>query len=134
MPLLRPLRPVRREFPITRRWGYRSSGYTLGYHTGTDFGAPAGTRVRSPRTGRVVDTGYDGAYGYYVLMKDWTGRKGFLVAHLSRRSVSPGQRVFRGETLGYSGSTGNVMGAHVHAEQRRRPFGFRDNEKPDWER
>lgn len=134
MPLLRPLRPVSSDFPINRRWGYRSSDYSLGYHTGTDFAAPTGTRVRSPRTGKVITSGYDTSYGYYVVVKDWLGRKAFLVAHLSRRSVVAGQRVTRGQTLGYSGDTGNATGPHVHAEQRHAPYGFHDTEKPDWER
>lgn len=134
MALLRPLRPVHRRFPRSQRWGVEHPRYSLGYHTGTDFAAPTGTRVRSPRTGRVITSTYSGSdYGHYVVVKDWTGRKAFLVAHLSRRAVRVGQRVLRGQTLGYSGSTGMITGPHVHAEQRRSPFGFRDNEKPGWE-
>lgn len=134
MAALSPMRPVNKEVPITQRWGVKDDRYTLGYHTGTDFGAPIGTRVRSPRTGRVTHSEFDPAnYGHYVIVRDWTGRKAFLVAHLKERSVSVGQRVKRGQTLGWSGASGWVSGAHVHAEQRHKPFGFRDNEKPGWE-
>lgn len=135
MPLLRPLRPVPRRFPRSQRWGVQHPRYSLGYHTGTDFAVPVGTRVRSPRTGTVIASAYSGDdYGNYVLVRDWTGRKAFLMAHLSKRSVREGQRVVRGQTLGYSGNTGMTTAAHLHAEQRHAPFGFRDNEKPDWER
>lgn len=134
MSLLPPLRPVHRDIPITQRWGNLDERYTLGYHTGTDFGAPPNTRVRAPRTGRVTHSEFDAEnYGHYVIMKDWTGRKAFLVAHLTSRSVQVGQRVKRGQTLGLSGASGWVSAPHVHAEQRHSPFGFRDNEKPDWE-
>jgi murein DD-endopeptidase MepM/ murein hydrolase activator NlpD len=134
MALLRPLRPVHRRFPRSQRWGVAHPRYSLGYHTGTDFAAPTGTRVRSPRTGRVTHSSYSGSdYGHYVIVKDWLGRKAFLVAHLSRRSVRAGQRVVRGQTLGYSGNTGLSTAPHLHAEQRHHPFGFRDNEKPGWE-
>jgi murein DD-endopeptidase MepM/ murein hydrolase activator NlpD len=68
-----------------------------------------------------------------VVIRDWKGRKSFLVAHLSRRVVRVGQRVARGQTLGYTGNSGLSTAPHVHAEQRHRPFGFRDNEKPGWE-
>lgn len=134
MPLLRPLRPVPRRFPRSQPWGVVHPRYALGYHTGTDFSTPVGTRVRAPRTGKVVTSAYSpNDYGNYVLIKDWKGRKAYLVAHLSKRSVRVGQRVRRGQTLGYSGNTGTSTAPHVHAEQRRSPFGFRDNEKPGWE-
>lgn len=131
--LLRPLRPVAKRFRITQHWGRRNERYSLGYHTGTDFAAPIGTRVRAPRTGRVIEASYSLDYGNYVIMKDWMGRKAYLVAHLSKRSVRVGQKVVRGQTLGYTGNSGNSSGPHVHAEQRRVPFKFIDNEKPGWE-
>ncbi len=134
MSLLKPMRPVPREFPITQRWGVESDKYTLGYHTGTDFGCPSGTRVRAPRAGKVTHSAFDPeSYGHYVIMKDWRGKKAFLVAHLTSRAVVVGQRVARGDTLGRSGASGYVSAAHLHAEQRHSPFGFRDNERPGWE-
>jgi murein DD-endopeptidase MepM/ murein hydrolase activator NlpD len=133
MALLRPLRPVA-GVPIRLRWGVRNPRYSLGYHTGTDFAASPGTRVRAPRAGTVLASSYSGSdYGNYVLMKDWRGQKAYLVAHLSRRAVRVGQKVLRGQTLGWSGATGMVTGPHVHAEQRHYPFGFHNTEKPDWE-
>lgn len=134
MSMLPPLRPVNRDIPITRRWGYRDEKYTLGYHTGTDFGAPLNTRVRAPRAGTVTHSEFDPeSYGHYVIMKDWRGRKAFLVAHLTSRSVQVGQKVTRGQTLGWSGASGWVSAPHLHAEQRHSPFGFRDSEQPAWE-
>jgi murein DD-endopeptidase MepM/ murein hydrolase activator NlpD len=131
MPLLRPLRPVTRRFPVTLPFGSKGN-YSAGYHTGIDYGVPVGTPVRSPRTGKVDRAGWDNEYGYHVLVKDWTGKKAFLVAHLSRLSVRRGQSVVRGQRLGYSGSTGNSTGPHLHAEQRHSPFGYWEHERPSW--
>jgi murein DD-endopeptidase MepM/ murein hydrolase activator NlpD len=129
-----PLRPVRGEFPITREYGFEDDAYTLGYHTGTDFGAPLDTRVRAPRSGVVVISEFDAEnYGHYVMIHADHAPKAYLVAHLSKRSVKVGEHVERGQTLGRSGASGWVSAAHCHAEQRHAPFGFRDSEKPDWE-
>lgn len=134
MALLRPLRPVPKKYRITLHWGAKREHYSLGYHTGTDFAAPFGTRVRAPRAGRVTNVAYSRLdYGNYVEMKDWAGRKVFLVAHLSRPAVKVGQYVARGQTLGYSGNSGNSSGPHLHAEQRHKPFNFVNTEKPGWE-
>lgn len=132
MVTLRPLRPVSRRFPVTNPFGRRGS-YAAGYHTGTDFAAPYGTPVRAPRSGTVVFSGYDSSYGNNVMIKEWTGKKVFLLAHMSSRSVVRGQKVLRGKIVGRVGSTGNSTGNHVHAEQRRSPFGYWEHEKPGWE-
>lgn len=130
-----PRRPVARRFPLGQRWGVTSPRYSLGYHTGTDFAVPVGTRVRSPRSGTVTISSYSGDdYGNYVVVLDKPGKKAYLVAHLSARTVRVGQKVRRGHTLGRSGNTGMTTGPHLHAEQRHSPFGYRDNEKPGWER
>jgi murein DD-endopeptidase MepM/ murein hydrolase activator NlpD len=131
MALLRPLRPIARRFPVTNPFG-RKGNYAAGYHTGVDYGAPVGTPVRSPRTGYVTQAGYDNTYGYHVIVRDWTGRKAFLVAHMSRISVRRGRPVVRGQRLGLTGNTGNSTGPHLHAEQRHAPFGYWEHERPDW--
>lgn len=134
MSLPPPLRPVHRDIPITREYGFRDPKYTLGYHTGTDFGAGLGTRVRCPRDGVVTHSEFDpDSYGHYVIVRAQRGGKAFLVAHLTSRAVRVGDKVLRGQTLGKSGASGWVSAPHVHAEQRHYPFGFRDCEKPDWE-
>lgn len=130
--LLRPLRPVARRFNVTNPFG-RKGNYSAGYHTGVDYGAPMGTPVRAPRAGRVTQAGWNGDYGLSVTVKDWRGRKSFLLAHLSRVKVKQGRPVFRGQVVGLTGDTGNSSGPHLHAEQRKPQFGYWDHEKPDWE-
>lgn len=129
--LLRPLRPVRRKFPVTNPFG-RKGDYSAGYHTGIDYATPMGTPVRAPRAGQVMQAGWDDSYGNYVLMRGYVDGKGYLFAHLSKVSVKRGQRVVRGQRVGLTGNSGNSTGPHLHAEQRRYPYGYWEHERPDW--
>lgn len=132
MALLRPRRPVDKKWPITLAFGVPGN-YAAGVHTGIDFGVPLDTRVVSPRAGTVTVSAYDpAAYGNYVIVVDRSKKTAFLVAHLTSRAVTVGQKVKRGQLLGRSGSTGNSTGPHCHAEQRHAPFGYRDFERPEW--
>lgn len=56
--------------------------------------------------------GYDG-YGYRVKIDHGNGLT-TLYAHLSKWTVSPGQRVVRGQTIGYTGMTGCATNYHLH--------------------
>ena len=106
----RPLRaPVTSGFG--RRWGRR--------HTGLDFGAGYGRRIGAAGRGRVSFAGWNnGGYGYLVVVDHRLGFESWY-AHLSRISVSRGQRVVGGSTIGRVGSTGRATGPHLHFEVRR---------------
>ncbi|MFI6980150.1 peptidoglycan DD-metalloendopeptidase family protein [Embleya sp. NPDC050154] len=105
-----------------------SSGFGMRYHpileytklhTGTDFAVPQDTSVTAARAGTVVQTGYNAAYGYRVVLSH--GRVGGVALtttynHLSRITVREGQRVARGDQVGRSGNTGWSTGAHLHFE------------------
>jgi murein DD-endopeptidase MepM/ murein hydrolase activator NlpD/cell wall-associated NlpC family hydrolase len=94
------------------------SGYGLGYHTGVDFQAASGTPVKAVHGGTVVSiNGAGSAYGNHVVIKHADGVY-TLSAHLSSVSVSVGQTVTTGQTIGLSGSTGNSTGPHLHFELR----------------
>ncbi|MDX3382125.1 LysM peptidoglycan-binding domain-containing M23 family metallopeptidase [Streptomyces niveiscabiei] len=99
--------------------GYRVSGsmWSSGYHTGVDFVVPSGTTLRAVGAGTVVSAGWGGAYGNQVVIKLADGYYA-QYAHLSALAVSVGQRVSAGQVIGYSGSTGNVTGPHLHFEIR----------------
>lgn len=123
------MRPAEEHWPVTNPYG-RPGDYAAGYHTGVDYGTPTGARARSPRRGRVIQAGVDPAYGKHVLVRGWLRRKAYLLAHLDKIEVREGQRVKRGQTVGRTGNTGNSRGPHLHAEQRHRPFGYWDHERP----
>ena len=88
-------------------------------HTGLDFGAGYGSRVGAAGRGRVSFAGWNsGGYGYLVVVDHRLGFESWY-AHLSRISVSRGQRVVGGSTIGRVGSTGRATGPHLHFEVRR---------------
>jgi murein DD-endopeptidase MepM/ murein hydrolase activator NlpD len=57
----------------------------------------------------------EGGYGYHVIIKHGYGYE-TLYGHMLRMKVRPGQKVKRGELIGYVGSTGKSTGPHVHYE------------------
>ena len=68
-------------------------------------------------------SGWNGGYGEYVVIKHANGTQ-TLYAHMSGVSVSVGDHVDQGQTIGNMGSTGKSTGTHVHFEIRgaRNPF------------
>lgn len=92
-------------------YGYRS------FHNGIDIAAPCGTPVRAPAAGTVLQAYFQTAYGNRVLIDNGAlGGVGTATEfnHLDRWAVSPGQRVVRGQVIGYVGSTGWSTGCHLH--------------------
>ena len=94
----------RRYHPILKR--YRP-------HHGTDFGARRGTPLLAVNSGKVIFSGRMGGYGKVVKIKH-SGGYVSLYAHQSRIRVKRGQRVKKGQIIGYVGSTGRSTGPHLH--------------------
>jgi murein DD-endopeptidase MepM/ murein hydrolase activator NlpD len=92
---------------------------TLKMHTGVDFVCAIGTPVYATGDGIVmyVEKGVQG-YGEMVVINHGYGYK-TLYAHLSRKAVRPGQKVKRGEIIGYTGNSGLSTGPHLHYEVRK---------------
>lgn len=86
-------------------------------HTGIDIRAPRGTPVRAAGPGEVLFAGWLRGYGQIVIM-DHGNDLSSVYAHLSSISVSEGNAVKRGQTIGAVGSTGTTTGAHLHFEVR----------------
>jgi murein DD-endopeptidase MepM/ murein hydrolase activator NlpD len=105
--------------PITSPYGWRTHpiyGYRS-LHDGVDFGVPCGTPIVAPAAGRVLEEYFQTAYGNRIII-DHGFQRGVGLAtisnHLSRYAVSPGQRVQRGQVIGYVGNTGWSTGCHLH--------------------
>lgn len=96
--------------PYGERWcpfhGYES-------HNGADIGAARGSAVLAAKSGRVIQAGWNGGYGISVMIAHDDGIT-TLYGHMDGCSVSVGQTVSQGETIGICGSTGNSTGAHIH--------------------
>lgn len=86
-------------------------------HLGVDLAASRGNPVRAAGEGRVVERRYKGGYGRLVTIEHGS-RYRTRYAHLARyaRGLSPGDRVERGEVIGYVGSSGLSSGPHLHYE------------------
>ena len=88
-------------------------------HAGLDFTAPMGTPIYATADGVVKDAGFNtGGYGNRVVLGHGFGYE-TTYSHMVRIKASVGQRVKRGEVIGYVGSTGKSTGPHCHYEVHR---------------
>ena len=86
-------------------------------HTGVDIIAPKGTPVFATADGTVIEDKNFGGGGYGVnVVIDHGYSYKTLYAHLNKKVVRHGQKVKRGEILGYVGSTGLSQAPHLHYE------------------
>jgi murein DD-endopeptidase MepM/ murein hydrolase activator NlpD len=113
--------------PVNKRHAQVHSGFGMRMHpifrqvimhTGVDFRAPVGTPVYATGNGVVSEAGHTRGYGGYGVVVKINHGFGFqtLYAHLSRTAVRVGQRVNRGDLIGYVGNTGQSIGSHLHYE------------------
>jgi len=86
------------------------------FHAGLDFTAPVGTPIYATADGVVIESGFspDG-YGNRVVINHGYGYES-LYGHMYRTKVRNGQKIKRGEVIGYVGSTGKSTGPHCHYE------------------
>ena len=84
-------------------------------HKGLDFAAFTGTPIYATGDGSVKVSEFNSGYGNMVVLKHGNGYES-LYAHMSRSKVRNGQKVKRGDVIGYVGSTGLSTGAHLHYE------------------
>jgi murein DD-endopeptidase MepM/ murein hydrolase activator NlpD len=84
-------------------------------HEGIDVTAPAGTPIEAPATGTVIKAGWENGYGNMVEIDHGYGII-TLYAHASRLGVQRGQRVQRGQVIGFVGRSGLAVGPHLHYE------------------
>jgi len=93
-----------------RRWGRM--------HNGIDIAGPKGTPVYAADSGTVSYSAYNGGgYGNLIKISHGGGTVTYY-AHLSSRVASKGQKVKKGQLIGYMGSTGRSTGSHLHFEVR----------------
>lgn len=95
--------------PFGYRWGR--------VHTGIDIANDIDTPIAAARGGRVAFTGWQGGYGYTIVIEH-SNEYSTLYGHLDSFAVSPGQYIQAGQVIGYMGDTGNSTGPHLHFEVR----------------
>lgn len=103
---------------IASGFGYRIDPIykTVKMHAGLDFSAPQGTPIYATADGTIMVAGNIGnGYGNHVVIDHGYGYQ-TLYGHMVRVKASRGQRVKRGDLIGYVGSTGKSTGPHCHYE------------------
>lgn len=103
---------------IASGFGYRIDPVykTVKYHNGLDFSAPQGTPIYATANGTIRTAANLGSgYGNHVVINHGYGYE-TLYGHMFRIKVKAGQRVKRGEIIGWVGSTGKSTGPHCHYE------------------
>lgn len=108
---------------LTSPYGYRWGKM----HHGVDFGKngrSGDVHVVAVEAGTVISSYYSSSYGNVVMISHNVNGQVLttLYAHLENRFVSDGQRVEKGQLLGYMGNTGRSFGAHLHFEVHKGPW------------
>ncbi len=121
------IQPINNE-ELTRMasgYGWRSDPFTKArkMHWGMDFTAPKGTPIYASGDGKITraDNNSSG-YGKHIRIDHGYGYIS-LYAHLSKYNVKKGQKVKRGDLIGFVGSTGRSEAPHLHYEV------FKDKER-----
>ncbi|WP_445455450.1 M23 family metallopeptidase [Flavobacterium sp. HNIBRBA15423] len=114
------IQPVKNEDlkRMASGFGYRSDPFTKirKFHYGMDFTSPTGTPIYATGDGVILkaDNSLSG-YGNHIEINHGYGYV-TLYAHLSKYNCHPGQKVKRGDIIGYVGSTGRSEAPHLHYE------------------
>jgi murein DD-endopeptidase MepM/ murein hydrolase activator NlpD len=115
VPSIMPLQDAR----LTSGFGMRTHPVLGGRrsHKGIDLAAPTGTPIYATADGIVDRAERFSSYGLFIEIEHGAELE-TRYAHMSRLAVSAGQRVKKGDLIGYVGSTGRSTGPHLHYEVR----------------
>ena len=114
------IQPVRNENlkQMASGFGYRNDPFTKvrKFHEGMDFSAKTGTPIYATGDG-VVDRADNAASGYgnHIVIRHGFGYE-TLYGHLSKYNCKAGEKIKRGDIIGYVGSTGRSEAPHLHYE------------------
>ena len=116
LPLVKPMANIT---GISSFFGYRKDPLRLSmaFHGGIDFKGVYGEPVLTTSNGTVVWAGAHGPYGNLVEILHDNGVS-TRYGHMKSVNVSPGQKISRGDVIGWMGSTGRSTGPHLHYETR----------------
>ncbi|MDN3449441.1 peptidoglycan DD-metalloendopeptidase family protein [Planococcus sp. APC 3906] len=110
------IRPVAGRY--SSGYGGRDIGEGAESHLGQDIANATGTPISASASGYVSFAGVMGGYGNVVILTHSINGQSYatVYAHMSAISVSAGQAVSQGQTVGLLGSTGRSTGPHLHFE------------------
>jgi len=105
---------------VTSRFGWRSDpwgGRGSDWHPGIDIANDYGTLIVATADGEVVFSGWYGGYGKMIQINHGNGVS-TVYGHCAETLVNAGDKVKKGGSIAYMGSTGYSTGTHVHYEVR----------------
>lgn len=113
-PSIAPVRGI-----LTDSYGIRRDPFNrkVTSHSGVDISTNSGVPIKAPADGIVVKANWASGYGQVIYVSHGYGYS-TRYGHLSKIAVKAGQKVKRGDTIGYVGSTGRSTGPHLHYEVR----------------
>lgn len=117
IPSIFPLKETDLKY-ISSYFGYRPDPiYKVEkFHSGIDLTAPLDAEAYATGDGVVIDAqSNEWGYGNMVVIDHGYGYK-TRYAHLNGFAVQKGQKVKRGQVVGYIGATGKATGVHLHYE------------------
>jgi murein DD-endopeptidase MepM/ murein hydrolase activator NlpD len=102
---------------VNSEFGGRRSPWTNSgeFHGGIDIAAERGTPIHAPAAGTVAFAGSHGEYGLTVMLDHGEDLR-TIYGHLSKIAVQQGEKIARGDRLGFTGNTGRSSGPHLHYE------------------
>jgi murein DD-endopeptidase MepM/ murein hydrolase activator NlpD len=103
---------------LSSYFGYRTDPFykVQKFHSGLDFSAPVGTKVYATGDGTVVDVEKSrGGYGNTIIIDHGYSYE-TQYSHLARFNIKKGDKVKRGEVIGYVGNSGKSTAPHLHYE------------------
>ena len=104
--------PVRGRISSSYGWRVHPVYKNRQFHGGIDIAVPVGTDVKAAANGKVIRSGYMGAYGYGIVIDHGRGVTTWY-GHNSRLLVKVGARVRQGQVIAKSGTSGVSTGPHV---------------------
>jgi murein DD-endopeptidase MepM/ murein hydrolase activator NlpD len=110
------IRPVEGGY-LNSSYGYRNDPIdnVRRFHQGQDITVPTGTPIYAPADGIIKRAYYVGGFGNHIKINHGSGYS-TIFAHLSKFKVKYGQKVKRGDLIGFTGNTGRSTAPHLHYE------------------
>jgi len=103
---------------VTKEFSVTGGEKNEQFHPGMDIAAARNTPVRASAEGVVITSGWDEIYGYLVVIDHGFGIT-TAYGHNTRNLVNVGDRVSRGQTIAFLGSTGKSTAPHLHFEVKK---------------
>jgi len=115
------IQPLPQQYKVSSGYGYRTNPVTHEkgtLHRGLDYPAKCNTPILAVMDGKVVHSAWEeDGFGWYVQIQN--NKTSAMYGHMIKKSgLKIGTKVYRGQVIGYVGSTGMSTGCHTHFELR----------------